>query len=254
MLFSYFDDSSDDKRQEYFSAGGLVGKEEQWIPFEADWAEATKHLKEPFRSTACECQQGQFAGWSKPDRDALMTRLVDLLVEHRIGGFASVIPVPEFQAVFPHLDSLAPYLLAVEHTVLTMAYHAAQSDDKVQIWFEAGTASPDIVRIHAKLKKLECWEHRDRLRAISLDDKQMPQLQAADLVARESLKHFLNRGIRPMRKPFERLQSRVGFLLWNYGVLTHLKNRNWPDNPAALACWSNTDDNPARPDNFYGQD
>jgi hypothetical protein len=26
----------------------------------------------------------------------------------------------------------------------------------------------------------------------------------------------------------------------------------WPDNPAALACWSETEDNPARPDGFYG--
>jgi hypothetical protein len=231
MFFSCFDDSSDDKRQEYVSAGGLICKEEQWIAFGEDWVSATQHLKQPFRSTDCECQHGQFAGWDKRDCDALITRLVDLLVEHRIGGFASVVPVNDFRAAFPDLDEFSPYLLAVEHTLLNMARSAAQGDDVVQVWLEDGTAPIAVVRIYDKLKKLKCWEHRDRLVAVSLSDKQMPQLQAADLIARESVKHFLNRGVRPMRKPFERLQHRVGFLRWNYGILKNLSYRGWPDNP-----------------------
>src|ERR1700685_919088 len=74
MFFSCFDDSSDDKRQEYVSAGGLICKEEQWIAFGKDWVVATQHLSEPFRSTDCECQHGQFARWDKKDCDALMSR------------------------------------------------------------------------------------------------------------------------------------------------------------------------------------
>jgi hypothetical protein len=254
MIISYFDDSSDPLRQEYFLAGGLLADEERWIDFESAWKKATEHLEQPFRSTDCECQHGQFADWNKSDCDALMAQLVGLLDEHRIGGFASVIPVPDFQAVFPQLDKLAPYLLAVEHTFLNMAHIAAKTDEEIHVWFEQGTApDADIMRIYKRLKNLECWEHRRRITNISFADKRMPQLQAADLVAREALKHMQNRGIRPMRKPFERLQSRVGFLLWNREILEHIQERNWPDNPAALACWSETDDNPARPDNFYGK-
>ena len=253
MIISYFDDSSDPLRQEYFLAGGLLAGEDQWIEFESDWNEAIKYLKAPFRSTDCETQHGQFTDWGKPDCDALMAQLVSLLVDHRIGGFASVIPVPDFRAVFPQLDKVAPYLLAVEHTLLNVAYLAAKADEQAHVWFELGTApEDDFMRIYRRLKKLKCWEHRERITNISFADKGMPQLQAADLVAREALKHFQNRGIRPIRKPFDRLQSRVGFLLWNREVLEHIQERNWPDNPAALACWSETDDNPARPDGFYG--
>ncbi len=255
MIWSYFDDSSDDKRSEYFAAGGVYASENHWLRFESEWIEATKHLKEPFRSTDCECQHGQFQGWDKPDCDALMARLVGIVVEHNIGGFGAVVPIADFRVVFPQLDhTVAPYLLAVEHTILNMARMAAMFHDNVEFWFELGTApQARIDEIFFRLKNTECWEYRDRLWATHGADKRLNQLQAADLVARETVKHCLNRGIRPMRKPFERMKSRVGFLLWNREVLEHIRERNWPDNPAALACWSETDDNPARPDGFYGE-
>ncbi len=191
MIWSYFDDSSDDKRSEYFAAGGVYASENHWLRFESEWIEATKHLKEPFRSTDCECQHGQFQGWDKPDCDALMARLVGIVVEHNIGGFGAVVPIADFRVVFPQLDhTVAPYLLAVEHTILNMARMAAMFHDNVEFWFELGTApQARIDEIFFRLKNTECWEYRDRLWATHGADKRLNQLQAADLVARETVKH-----------------------------------------------------------------
>ena len=61
VIFSYFDDSGDDKREAHVAVGGIIGHE-IWINLcEGNWIKETKNLKEPFRSIDCECQHGQFA-------------------------------------------------------------------------------------------------------------------------------------------------------------------------------------------------
>src|ERR1035438_4980565 len=59
MLFSYFDDSSDKRREQYFACGGLLGHESQWLTFDLRWIDATHELDKPFRSTECEGGHGQ---------------------------------------------------------------------------------------------------------------------------------------------------------------------------------------------------
>jgi hypothetical protein len=83
LTYSYNDDSSDDKRDRYVSSGGIVGHEILINLFEQLWIEETKNLKQPFRSTDCECQHGQFADWKKSDCDAVMARLLNIVCERR---------------------------------------------------------------------------------------------------------------------------------------------------------------------------
>jgi hypothetical protein len=65
MIFAYFDDSADKRRERYFAAGGLVGGVQQWAECDIHWQYETRELSEPFRSTECECGHGQFAKWDK---------------------------------------------------------------------------------------------------------------------------------------------------------------------------------------------
>lgn len=245
MLHAYCDDSSDRKRDAYFACGAAVAHETWWARLEPEWAEATKELTEPFRSTDCETQQGQFREWDKPDCDALMAQLVGLLIEYSIGGFASVVPMPDFQAVFPVLDKKDAYLLAVEHTMLNMAHLAANHGHDVQFWVEQGTARPgQLVRGYERLRDLESYKNRSRFQGFSVADKWLAPLQAADLLAREAYKHMANIGVRPTRKPAERMIKQIAFLRWDRETLEHIRERGWPDNPAALACWEETDKHP----------
>ena len=110
MVFSYFDDSSDERREKYFAAGGLIGGENQWFTFDLRWLDATRELKEPFRSTECECNHGQFKDWSKPKCNALMDSLVTIIRFYRLNGFASIVPIAEYQKVFPRCEEFDPII------------------------------------------------------------------------------------------------------------------------------------------------
>src|ERR1700680_4805266 len=90
ILESYFDDSSDAQRSKFYACGGLLGSPHHWDFFEALWSAETDQLNEPFRSADCEGGYGQFKDWPKPERDALMARLVSVICKASLKGFASL--------------------------------------------------------------------------------------------------------------------------------------------------------------------
>jgi hypothetical protein len=244
MICSYNDDSSDEKRSRWVSSGGIVGHETLINLFEQLWIEQTKLLKEPFRSTECECQHGQFARWKKSDCDALMARLVNILCERRgmqrplVGAFASVVPVPLYRQFFPECREDAPYRLAIAHSIVQMARLAKNDGRRVKMWFEDSAKHHTLIfGTFKELISLEAWsaDERERLVGISFGTKALVPLQAADLIAREGFKAADNQGKRPIRKPLYRIWDQCGILQWTETSLSHLKERNWPGNLRAIA-------------------
>jgi hypothetical protein len=130
LIRSYSDDSGDDRGERYVSTGGIIGSEELVDVFEGLWIEETKHLKEPFRAVECECQHEQFKNWSKPDCDALMARLVDVICHagNLVGAYASVVPIPLYRDIFPGSADSDPYKLTVAHIIFEMARSAKRYD------------------------------------------------------------------------------------------------------------------------------
>jgi len=147
---------------------------------------------------------GEFADqrkWPKPKRDRLMANLVSLIRQHRLGGFASVVPIAPYRAVFPKSEKHAPYFLALKHTLLNMAQIGMHAGRNVQCWFEKGDTDAESRRIFDQMTSLKSWKTRHRLTSISFDSKGRVPPQAADLMAREAFKHYDNIGVRPVRKP-----------------------------------------------------
>jgi len=156
MMFSYFDDSSDQRREKYFAAGGLIGGEDQWFTFDLQWLDATRDLKEPFRSTDCECNHGQFKNWPKPRCNALMDRLVTVIRFYKLMGFASIVPVDEYRRVFPKAEEFDPYYLAVAHTIVNMATIGFNIRHDIKLWFEDNPSTkPSTNRIYDGLKAVK---------------------------------------------------------------------------------------------------
>lgn len=232
MLWSYFDDCSDDKRRRYVAIGGLIAGESHWngCGFHVDWAVATQRLKEPFHATECETQKGQFKDWTKEECDQLMARLVSILVDKRLHGFASVVPVDLYRRLFPDAGEYDPYYLAVTHSIVGLASVARLHHNKfgfggMECWFEDSDATTGRTRdIYKSLKKLRTWPDADMLMPTpNFKDKGLWTLQAADLVAREAFKHFDNIGKRDTRIPVKRMLSLLNFARWNEETLETCK-------------------------------
>lgn len=236
MLECYFDDSSDDRREKYRASGGLIGNTDQWDAFEMAWSHATHALKEPFHSTDCECGHGQFADWSKQQRDELIKRLVTIIKGIRFAGFASIVPVRVYREAFPDCREDDAYLLTIPHAIMNVAFIAHGSKADVDVWFESGSKN-GAIRNHFDSIKSLAWEPAKRLRRISFDSKWLRPLQSADFVAREAFKHVDNLGKRPIRKPMRRLGERLYFIAWNEEALKHLAMNGGPRNLEFLARW-----------------
>lgn len=238
MVFSYFDDSSDQCREKYFAAGGLIGGENQWFTFDLLWLDATRELKKPFRSTDCECNHDQFKNWKKPKCNALMDQLVTVIRFHKLMGFASIVPIDLYRQVFPKSGEFDPYYLAVAHTIINMAVIGHNIRHEVKLWFEDNPATkPSSNRIYDGLRALTDWRPSAKLKGISFDPKTLCPLQAADLVAREAFKHIDNLGLRPTRIPTKRMGDSLNFIVWNKNALEYLRDNGGPADLHLLAHW-----------------
>ena len=131
-----------------------------------------------------------------------MAELVGLIREWRLGGFASVVPIPEYKAVFPGAKTYDPYSLALKHTLINMAHIGNEVKDQIKCSFEDGDTSVESHRIYNAMKAVELWGNRSYLGGISFESKNLVPLQAADLMAREAFKHMDNQGIRPYGDPW----------------------------------------------------
>jgi hypothetical protein len=244
MLLSYFDDSHDDKNEEYAAVGGLIAGEPQWGRFHVPWAVATINLQKPFHSTDCESQYDQFKNWQKEDCVALMAKLVDIILDLGLHGYGSVVPVKEYRAVFPDsTDPFDPYYLAVRHTLINMATIGAREQELyllgsgMECWFEKGDVDGTTCRIFKALQSLATWEHAKALRGIHFEDKSLRPLQAADVIAREAFKYFKNLGTIRTRIPVDRMRNVLNFSCWNRECLEYLRDNGGPEDLGLLTSW-----------------
>ncbi len=235
ILGGYLDDSSDDKREQHFSFGGIICDVEQMGLFTLRWLSATHNLKEPFRSTDCETGHGQFETWGKPARDKLTIELVKIIREMKAWGYASAVSVIDYKSVFPNSERFDPFFLCVKSAIAGMANLADHIDRRIDMWFEEGDHDSKIQEIHKALKNLPQWPGRSRLMAMTPRDKSLVPLQGADLYAREAFKHFNNLGRRAERKPVTALKKQLMFHCWTLPALEELKRQGGPDNLSAIA-------------------
>jgi len=237
VLESYFDDSSDSRRSNLYACGGLLGGPDQWDRFDILWNNETHALKEPFRSADCEGGYGQFRDWLKPERDALMARLVSVICKIRLSGFASIVPVAEYKKAFPHCKERDPFLLSLRQVVMNMAAIAGVLKNQVTLWFERGSVDGAIRATFESIAEFKSWPPARWLKGINFGTKTLRPLQSADLVAREAFKHIANLGVKPMRLPVQRMRDNLYFTLWNKIALEYLAHNGGPENLELLSSW-----------------
>jgi hypothetical protein len=233
MLWAYLDDSSDSKRERFCAAGGFFSVDLRWQKFELAWRATTHKLKEPFRSTECECGHGQFADWPKMKRDALMAELCYLIKTYDLGAFGAAVSVSDYRAVFPDAEEHDPYLLCLGLCFANMAeiteisnrlvkqFDIPLGPTGVRFWVEENRdTAAKATQIYHDIKAVASWPPASRMEEIAHLGKSIVGLQAADLIAREVFKFYDNAGVRPVRKPVLALSQHVTFFCWETEHLT----------------------------------
>jgi hypothetical protein len=229
----YFDDSSDEKHEQYFAYGGLIGSPDQWDEFQVQWGIETTGLEQPFHSADCDSGYGQFVGWPNEKRFDLMARLTAVIKRISLFGFASIIPVSDFKTVFPSLREREATQTAIAHVVVNMASVANRARDDFALWFESGNHNSWTVNVFERLRA-SGWEAINHVRGPAFENKQYQPMQAADLVAREAFKHIDNLGRRDPRKALVKISNTMFFMLWTVGTLKHFAENGGPDKLNAL--------------------
>jgi hypothetical protein len=233
---AYLDDSADSGHDRFQAAGGLFTHELRWARFKIAWQRATEHLDAPFHATDCECGHGQFKSWNKPERDALMKELSQLINDFDFGVFGSAVSINEFRQVFPNAHEDQPYLLCLGMCIA----HIAEVTRLGNAMLPSRGMAPCAVRFYVERRK--ATEGREKALYSEIREatkfwrpplitgegllhrgKEDRGLQAADLFAREVYKFRANEGIRSIRKPLNTVARQITFTVWSIDSLNELK-------------------------------
>jgi hypothetical protein len=231
----YLDESSDERRKRYSSVGGFVGNGEQWTSLELQWMSRTRDLKKPFHYTNCECQHEEYTKWSKPECDVLITDLVTIARQCKIGGAGVFAPIPDLASVLGLGEDYDGQIFCLKCVFIHVANLAERHRVDLRFRLEENPATDGRARrAYGDLKAVKQWKAARRMCSFEIMSKNVIGLQAADLMARETFKFADNMGSgRNIRKPLLRLDDLVSLYGWTKASLEELK-KNWGTDDEAL--------------------
>jgi hypothetical protein len=122
---AYVDDSGSGDPPVFLLAGFVAGAE-RWAEFSEHWIEALRGPPKPdyFKMAEAAAFEGQFKGWSEPDRDARLAKLVGIIKDHVLVGVSSVVYHHDYSEVISDKlskETDAPYWL-MYHAIMELVY------------------------------------------------------------------------------------------------------------------------------------
>ena len=201
----YGDESHDETAKRVFAVAGIFGTQQEWDDLSAKWFRRTGGLD--FHAADCESDQRDFAGNSHEQNHKLYRDLTKLLCSSKLLGHAMVIELAAHEKHFPDSEPSAPYLLGFTHVVMYCAQlgHLALPQGEVEYVFDRNLDKQhNATVLYDYLAKMPQWEFHPYLsgKVSFASRKSNAGIQAADLFARETMKHLDNqigavkRGIR----------------------------------------------------------
>lgn len=230
---AYFDESGTHGGSDAVVVAGFVSHADMWVDFSAHWQMALNDFGvDCFHMSDFANRVKPYEGWTEPERQQRLTRLLGIVAEHTLASTAVVIPCKAFDSAFSDRAKAicgGPYGLAAIACFMYLA--ETLREEKIDGWvnyvFESGAhGSGQLATLfNANYRDPE---QRERLRLLSLrfDDKRLFPLQAADMLAYELFKESprrLGQGERPARYPLKALANRPR----KWGYLSEDELRKW---------------------------
>ena len=187
MLQAFIDDSGSDTGDKRLFLAGYIHHIDGWVDFSSDWKLV---LQEP-PSLSCLHMVESFRGWSPEDRHRKLVRLASVIEKYKPLSIESSISTKDFKELLqPHApyDLRSAYGYCFDAIVIKSAQLLKESSLQGPLDFvfdEQGKVGADAALFYQFVKQLQEQSIRGLLgdTPIFRDDKDFPQLQAADMLA-----------------------------------------------------------------------
>jgi hypothetical protein len=190
MLRAYLDDSGSDSISEYFILAGWVAPAPAWESFTDDWRSALMLSPQIayVKSKEVYGTRGEFLGWGKMELSGRLAIFGNIVRKHVIAGGGAAVRKQDYEDIIrgninKRFDS--PYFVCFVSVVTILVKHldALGFTDKMDFVFDEDTIKRKVGPLFDGFKEWP-WEFSDRLGSLDYrSDKEVPPLQAADLVA-----------------------------------------------------------------------
>jgi len=196
MLTVFGDESYDEKKQRVYAVSGLSGTQQEWDDIEKKWIQRTGGV--PFHASECEAGRGAYKDNSQEENKKLLIDMTKIIANSKVMGFVSVLDLESKERFFPDTLRNFAYYFCFSDVVRYFADMGGlyfPQEKKVEFIFDRNmeteaAAYPlyEYMSLSAEYKKE--YESLDSLTFAKSDSK--IGIQAADLVAREAMKHYEN--------------------------------------------------------------
>jgi hypothetical protein len=216
MLQVFGDESHDPKCERVFAAAALFGTEEQWGAFRGQWTDRLDGRV--FHASDCETDHGEFVGTAHAENLKLYADLTKILAESKLLGFGSAMDLAAHSEFFAGTPADIPYYRCFRDVVFQCGKWAkwAIPADTAEFYFDQRVESDyNAGVLYGHIASLPDWDCAPFLRTpLKIASRSEVGIQAADLYAREVMKHLDNTVgpvKRPMRRSMEALQKTKRF-------------------------------------------
>lgn len=215
MSLIFGDESADQTKLKTFAVSGLIANPEVWESFKRTWLERTGG--KIFHAADCESDYGDFkvtSGNTHADNLKLYADLVQILAHSGVRGYAAALDVGAWYEAFPNAPRDFGYYKCltevIKHFARTPEYHKGLDlkftfDHRQESEYNAGL-------LYSYMVAMPEWKNGNLLMGakVSFDSRKDVRIQAADIIAREAMKHLDNLGKRPMRRSLKALSELQG--------------------------------------------
>ncbi len=190
---AYFDESGTHAGSEAAVVAGFVSNATQWESFSHEWQEVLAGANvEYFRMSEFENSRGQFDDWEKDEKETLLNKLLPIIDAHTFWSIGCIVLRQSFDSL---LSEDVKRICGDAYGVATLAClrNLGQIWQKHDAWvdctMEAGAKGRAALQLLVEEdSKFPGWQNEHRILSLSFQEKRVPPLQAADILAYELYK------------------------------------------------------------------
>jgi hypothetical protein len=235
MAHVFGDESADESKTRVFSLSGLIANDSEWQVLKDAWLERTGGVV--FHASECESDHGEFAKNDHAGNLKLYADLTQIIVNSGIGGFAVALDLAAWLEYFPGVPTDVGYYKCFSEVIKHFLYGPYRDSFPIEFTFDHRQESEyNAGLLYSHMVNLPEWKEKNVFlnAKVNFDSRKDVRIQAADLVAREAMKHLDNivgpkqRPIRRSMEALARANSRIKFDILTREYCRDARDK-WPE-------------------------